>query len=99
VIISITLRAARAGVVTGVLLALARISGETARCSLRRCRTNFSRWIWPHRWRVCRKRFSLFAMSPFQNWQELACGRRVPDHVSALLLLNILARVLFRKRD
>jgi len=72
VILSITLRAARAGVVTGVLLAVARISGETAPLLF----TALSNQFWTSS--LSEPMASLpvtifkFAMSPYQNWQELA---------------------------
>ncbi|MEO7547440.1 MAG: phosphate ABC transporter permease PstA, partial [Ramlibacter sp.] len=72
VIMSITLRAARAGVVTGVLLAVARISGETAPLLF----TSLNNQFWTSS--LSEPMASLpvtifkFAMSPYQNWQELA---------------------------
>ncbi len=55
VIMTITLKAALAGVITGVLLAIARIAGETApRCSSRRCRTSSGAAIPAGRWQACR---------------------------------------------
>jgi len=95
VILSITLRAARAGVVTGVLLAVARISGETAPLLF----TALSNQFWTSS--LSEPMASLpvtifkFAMSPYQNWQELAWAGVFLITV-AVLGLNILARVLTR---
>ena len=98
VIISITLRAARAGVVTGVLLAVARISGETAPLLF----TALSNQFWTSN--LSDPMASLpvtifkFAMSPYQNWQELAWAGVFLITV-VVLALNILARFLTRHKD
>ena len=95
VILSITLRAARAGVVTGVLLAVARISGETAPLLF----TALSNQFWTSN--LGEPMASLpvtifkFAMSPYENWQQLAWAGVFLITV-AVLGLNILARVLTR---
>ena len=97
VIMSITLRAARAGVVTGVLLAVARISGETAPLLF----TALSNQFWTSR--LSEPMASLpvtifkFAMSPYENWQQLAWAG-VFLITLAVLGLNILARVLTRQK-
>jgi len=97
VILSITLRAARAGVVTGVLLAVARISGETAPLLF----TALSNQFWTAD--MTQPMASLpviifkFAMSPYENWQQLAWAGVFLITV-AVLLLNILARVLTRNK-
>lgn len=98
VIMSITMRAARAGVVTGVLLAVARIAGETAPLLF----TALSNQFWTSN--LGEPMASLpvtifkFAMSPYQNWQELAWAG-VFLITLAVLGLNILARVLTRNKD
>ena len=98
VISGITLRAARAGVVTGVLLAVARISGETAPLLF----TALSNQFWTSN--LSDPMASLpvtifkFAMSPYQNWQELAWAGVFLITV-AVLGLNILARVLTRQKQ
>jgi phosphate transport system permease protein len=95
VIVSITLRAARAGVVTGILLAVARISGETAPLLF----TALSNQFWTSS--LSEPMASLpvtifkFAMSPYENWQQLAWAG-VFLITAAVLALNILARVLTR---
>jgi phosphate transport system permease protein len=97
VILSITLRAARAGVVTGVLLAVARIAGETAPLLF----TALSNQFWTSS--LGEPMASLpvtifkFAMSPYENWQKLAWAG-VFIITLAVLLLNILARVLTRNK-
>jgi len=97
VITSITLRAARAGVVTGVLLAVARISGETAPLLF----TALNNQFWTAD--VSQPMASLpvtifkFAMSPYENWQQLAWAGVFLITV-AVLALNILARVLTRSK-
>ncbi|MBC7781313.1 MAG: phosphate ABC transporter permease PstA [Proteobacteria bacterium] len=98
VIMMVTLKAARAGVVTGVLLAIARISGETAPLLF----TALSNQFWTADLREPMANLPVtifkFALSPFQNWQELAWAG-VFLTTMAVLALNILARVLFRKKD
>ena len=97
VITKITLRAARAGVVTGVLLAVARISGETAPLLF----TALSNQFWTSS--LAEPMASLpvtifkFAMSPYENWQQLAWAG-VFLITLAVLGLNILARVLTRNK-
>ena len=97
VIMSITLRAARAGVVTGLLLAVARISGETAPLLF----TALSNQFWTSS--LSQPMASLpvtifkFAMSPYENWQKLAWAG-VFLITAAVLGLNILARVLTRNK-
>ncbi|MCM5680949.1 phosphate ABC transporter permease PstA [Schlegelella sp. S2-27] len=97
VISSITLKAARAGVLTGVLLALARISGETAPLLF----TALSNQFWTAS--LSEPMASLpvtifkFAMSPYENWQKLAWAGVFLITIG-VLLLNILARVLFRNK-
>jgi len=97
VIISITLRAARAGVVTGVLLALARIAGETAPLLFTALNNQF--WTSDLSSPIASLPVTIFkfAMSPYQNWQQLAWAG-VFIITLAVLGLNILARVLTRTR-
>jgi len=97
VILSITLKAARAGVITGVLLAVARIAGETAPLLF----TALSNQFWTSS--LSEPMASLpvtifkFAMSPYENWQKLAWAG-VFIITMAVLGLNILARVLTRTK-
>ncbi|MGH6638573.1 MAG: phosphate ABC transporter permease PstA [Polaromonas sp.] len=98
VITSITLRAARSGVVTGILLAVARISGETAPLLF----TALNNQFWTSD--LSKPMASLpvtifkFAMSPYENWQKLAWAGVFLITV-AVLGLNILARVLTRHKN
>jgi phosphate transport system permease protein len=98
VITKITLRAARAGVVTGLLLAVARISGETAPLLF----TALNNQFWTSN--LSEPMSSLpvtifkFAMSPYENWQKLAWAG-VFLITAAVLGLNILARVLTRNKN
>ncbi len=98
VILSITLRASRAGVVTGVLLAIARIAGETAPLLF----TALSNQFWTTS--LGEPMASLpvtifkFAMSPYENWQKLAWAGVFIITVT-VLGLNVLARVLTRSEN
>jgi len=98
VIASITLKAARSGVITGVLLAVARIAGETAPLLF----TALSNQFWTSS--LSEPMASLpvtifkFAMSPYENWQKLAWAG-VFLITLAVLGLNIIARVVTRQKD
>lgn len=98
VITHVTLRAARAGVVTGILLAVARIAGETAPLLF----TALSNQFWTSNLNEPMASLPVtifkFAMSPYENWQKLAWAG-VFIITMAVLGLNILARVLTRKKD
>ena len=97
VISMVTLRAARAGVITGVLLAVARIAGETAPLLF----TALNNQFWNSD--LSKPMASLpvtifkFAMSPYENWQQLAWAG-VFLITMAVLGLNILARTLARQK-
>lgn len=97
VITSITLRAARAGVVTGVLLAVARIAGETAPLLFTALNNQF--WTSDLSQPMASLPVTIFkfAMSPYENWQKLAWAGVFLITV-AVLGLNILARVLTRNK-
>ena len=98
VIGSITMKAARSGVITGVLLAVARIAGETAPLLF----TALSNQFWTSS--LSEPMASLpvtifkFAMSPYENWQKLAWAG-VFLITLAVLGLNIVARVLTRQKS
>jgi len=97
VALSVVLRGARAGVITGVMLALARISGETApllftalnnqffTLDMNGPMANLPVWIYH------------MAMSPFDNWNELAWGGALLITLT-VLAINITARIVFRER-
>ncbi len=97
VISSITLKAARAGVMTGILLAVARIAGETAPLLF----TALSNQFWTSN--LGEPMASLpvtifkFAMSPYENWQKLAWAG-VFLITMGVLALNIIARTFFRNK-
>jgi phosphate transport system permease protein len=97
VIISITLRAARSGVVTGILLAVARIAGETAPLLFTALNNQF--WTSDLTQPMASLPVTIFkfAMSPYENWQQLAWAGVFLITV-AVLALNILARVLTRSK-
>jgi phosphate transport system permease protein len=95
VISSITLRAARAGVVTGVLLAVARISGETAPLLFTALNNQFFTSSLDEPMASLPVIIFKFAMSPYENWQQLAWAG-VFLITLAVLGLNILARVFTR---
>jgi phosphate transport system permease protein len=98
VIRSVTLRSATAGVVTGILLALARIAGETAPLLFTALSNQFFSTNLGEPMANLPVTIFKFAMSPFQNWQQLAWAGVFLITVG-VLILNILARVLFRKKD
>lgn len=97
VIGSITLKSARAGVITGILLAVARISGETAPLLF----TALSNQFWTTD--LGQPMASLpvtifkFAMSPYENWQKLAWAGVFLITIG-VLALNVIARTMFRQR-
>ena len=97
-IVLVSYRAARTGILTGVLLALARISGETAPLLFTALNNQF--------WSLDLNRpmsnlptvIFQFAMSPYADWHRLAWGGAALITL-AVLGLNIVARVLFAKKD
>jgi phosphate transport system permease protein len=97
VITRITLRAARAGVVTGVLLAVARISGETAPLLFTALNNQFFSSDMTQPMASLPVTIFKFAMSPYENWQQLAWAG-VFIITLAVLGLNILARVVTRSK-
>ncbi len=97
VILMITLRAARAGVVTGVLLAVARISGETAPLLFTALNNQFWTSNLGDPMASLPVTIFKFAMSPYENWQHLAWAGVLLITVT-VLGLNIIARVLTRHK-
>jgi phosphate transport system permease protein len=97
-IVLVTYRAARTGILTGILLAVARISGETAPLLFTALNNQF--------WSLDLNRpvsnlptvIFQFAMSPYADWHRLAWGGAALITL-AVLALNIIARVLFAKKD
>lgn len=93
----VTLRAARSGVVTGVLLALARISGETAPLLFTALNNQFFSMDMSKPMSNLPVVIFQFAMSPYDNWIRLAWGGALLITLT-VLVLNILARVFFRDK-
>ena len=93
----ITLRAAQSGVMTGILLALARISGETAPLLFTALNNQFFSTNMNAPMANLPVVIFQFAMSPYDNWVELAWGGALLI-TFAVLGLNILARVVFREK-
>jgi phosphate transport system permease protein len=96
VILMVTLKAVRAGVVTGVLLAVARISGETAPLLF----TALNNQFWSADMNAPMANLPVvifqFAMSPFEEWQHLAWAGSLLITL-AVLALNVMARIFFRQ--
>ena len=92
----VTLRAARAGIITGIMLAIARISGETAPLLF----TALNNQFWSSDMDQPMANLPVvifqFAMSHYEDWQSLAWAGALLITFS-VLTLNILARVLFRQ--
>jgi phosphate transport system permease protein len=96
VILMVTLRAVRGGVITGVLLAVARISGETAPLLFTALNNQFSSMNMNAPIANLPVVIFQFALSPFDDWKTLAWGGALLITL-AVLVLNILARSLFRQ--
>lgn len=92
----VSYRAAKAGIVTGILLAIARISGETAPLLF----TSLNNQFWSVNMNASMANLPVvifqFAMSPYENWQRLAWGGAALITVT-VLLLNIFARTAFKR--
>ena len=95
-ILQVTYRAARVGIMTGILLAVARISGETAPLLF----TALNNQFWSLNMNAPLSNLPVvifqFAMSPYEDWHRLAWGGATLI-TFAVLLLNIVARMLFRR--
>jgi phosphate transport system permease protein len=98
VISSVTLKASMAGVITGVMLALARIAGETAPLLFTALSNQFFTMNLGEPMASLPVTIFKFAMSPYENWQKLAWAG-VFLITLGVLALNILARVLFRNKN
>lgn len=98
VISFVTLRAARAGIITGILLAIARISGETAPLLF----TALNNQFWSTNMNAPMANLPVvifqFAMSPYRDWESLAWGGALLITLT-VLTLNILARVIFAQKS
>jgi len=93
----VTLRAAKSGVMTGLLLAIARISGETAPLLFTALNNQFFNADMSKPMANLPVVIFQFAMSPYENWIRLAWGGALLITL-AVLVLNILARVFFREK-
>jgi phosphate transport system permease protein len=97
VILLVTLRAARAGVMTGILLSVARISGETAPLLF----TSLNNQFWSSDLNAPVANLPVvifqFAMSPYEDWKRLAWVGALLITLS-VLLLSIIARALTRQK-
>jgi len=93
----ITLRAAQSGVMTGILLSLARVSGETAPLLFTALNNQFFSTNMNAPMANLPVVIFQFAMSPYDNWVDLAWAGALLITI-AVLGLNILARVVFREK-
>ena len=93
----VTLRAARAGILTGLLLALARISGETAPLLFTALNNQFFSTNMNAPLANLPVVIFQFAMSPYENWVNLAWAGALLITLT-VLLLNIIARVMLREK-
>ncbi len=94
---SVTLTAARSGVITGILLALARVSGETAPLLFTALNNQFFSTNMNAPMANLPVVIFQFAMSPYDNWVDLAWGAALLITM-VVLGLNILTRVVFREK-
>jgi phosphate transport system permease protein len=97
VIRQIAWRAARAGIVTGIILALARVSGETAPLLFTALNANY--WFdWTLLGGIPNLPVTIFqfALSPYANWQELAWAGALLI-TAAILVLSLSARLVMRR--
>ncbi|MCX7158654.1 MAG: phosphate ABC transporter permease PstA [Proteobacteria bacterium] len=97
VALMVTLRAGRAGVITGVLLALARVSGETAPLLFTALNNQFFSTDMNKPLSNLPVVIFQFAMSPYENWINLAWGGALVITV-VVLVINIITRVFFREK-
>jgi phosphate transport system permease protein len=96
VILMVTLKAVRGGVITGILLAVARISGETAPLLF----TALNNQFWNSNMDAPMANLPVvifqFALSPFEEWQHLAWAGALLITLT-VLVINILARSVFKQ--
>jgi phosphate transport system permease protein len=94
----VSLRAARSGVITGLLLAVARISGETAPLLFTALNNQFFNADMSKPMANLPVVIFQFAMSPYDNWIRLAWAGALLITLT-VLVINIVARVFFRDRS
>jgi phosphate transport system permease protein len=93
----VTWKAARAGIITGVLLAVARISGETAPLLFTALNNQFSSHDITQPMASLPVAIFQFAISPYEDWHTLAwAGALIVT--GTVLVLSIIARMLENKR-
>jgi phosphate transport system permease protein len=93
----VTVRAAKAGIITGILLAVARISGETAPLLFTALNNQFFTLNLNAPMSNLPVVIFQFAMSPYEDWHKLAWAGALLI-TAGVLLLNVVARVLFRNK-
>jgi phosphate transport system permease protein len=98
VVTMVVYRAARTGMLTGVMLGLARISGETAPLLFTALNNQFESTNLNQPIANLPVVIFQFAMSPYEDWHHLAWAGALLITFS-ILLLNILARILLRSRN
>lgn len=96
--LSVILRAAKSGVITGILLAVARVSGETAPLLFTALNNQFFSTNMNKPMANLPVVIYQFASSPYENWVKLAWGGALIITLT-VLGLNILARVFFREKS
>jgi phosphate transport system permease protein len=96
--LAVTLRAAKSGVITGILLAIARVSGETAPLLFTALNNQFFSTNMNAPMANLPVVIFQFAMSPYENWVDFAWAGALLI-TFAVLGLNILARVFFREKS
>ncbi len=96
-IVMVSYRAARSGIMTGVLLAVARVSGETAPLLFTALSNQFMSWNMNGPLANLPVVIFQFAASPFKDWNTLAWAGATLITL-AVLTLNIVARSMFRKQ-
>ena len=96
VILTVTLKAVRGGVITGILLAVARMSGETAPLLF----TALNNQFWSTDMNAPMANLPVvifqFALSPYEDWKTLAWAGALLITLT-VLVINILARSVFRQ--
>ncbi|QBE67034.1 phosphate ABC transporter permease PstA [Pseudoduganella lutea] len=97
VAMTVRLRAVKAGVVTGVLLAVARVAGETAPLLFTALSNQFFNADMNKPMANLPYVIYQFAMSPYDNWRDLAWGGALLVTFS-VLALNILSRTVFTQK-
>ena len=97
VALMITLRAAKSGVITGLLLAIARVSGETAPLLFTALNNQFFSTNMGQPMANLPVVIFQFAMSPYDNWIRLAWGGALLITLT-VLAINVVARVFFREK-